>query len=304
MRLLTSSNFDGLVSTILLKEAKMIDSWMFINNKNIYHGAPSTIQKVTLNDVIVNLDYHDGCAAYFNNHSINTEKKSRIIARDDVSSSNVVYDYYVEKYKKLKKYSEVVKVTNKVAEGNLTSEEIMDQDGWLLLALLLDPITGLGRFREFNKGYFELTELLVNHGVNMSIDGLLQLPDIKERVEFYKEHRDLYITNCQNNAKIYGNVVVIDLREEKILYVGNRFLVYDLWKDKSVFVILTKSKLKDVIYVYCGNSILNKEKHINIGGILKKYGGSGNTGYGTCSVSGVNKDEIISELVLDILDGA
>ena len=69
-------------------------------------------------------------------------------------------------------------------------DEILDPTGWVLLNFLMDPRTGLGRFREFRISNYQLMMQLIDVCTAMSIEEILETPDVKERVELYYAHAE------------------------------------------------------------------------------------------------------------------
>ena len=63
-RLLTRSDFDGLVCAILLKELDMLDEIKFVHPKDVQDGKID----VTERDIITNLPFVEGCHLCFDHH--------------------------------------------------------------------------------------------------------------------------------------------------------------------------------------------------------------------------------------------
>ena len=63
-RLLTRSDFDGLVCAILLKELGILGSIEFVHPKDVQDGKIA----VTDNDILTNLPYVPGCHLCFDHH--------------------------------------------------------------------------------------------------------------------------------------------------------------------------------------------------------------------------------------------
>ena len=67
MRLVTRSDFDGLVCGALLKEAGIIDTWMFAHPKDLQDG----LVEINENDCLANVPYVEGCGLWFDLRLIN-----------------------------------------------------------------------------------------------------------------------------------------------------------------------------------------------------------------------------------------
>ena len=95
MRLVTRSDFDGLICAALLKQVKQIDSIQFVHPKDLQDGK----FEVTADDVLTNVPYVPGCGLWFDHHATEIE---RIVGRVEFqgdcwlapSAARVVYDYY------------------------------------------------------------------------------------------------------------------------------------------------------------------------------------------------------------------
>ena len=70
-RLLTRSDFDGLVCAVLLKELDMLGDIKFVHPKDMQDGAID----VTASDILTNVPYVDGCHLCFDHHA---SEESRI----------------------------------------------------------------------------------------------------------------------------------------------------------------------------------------------------------------------------------
>ena len=77
---------------------------------------------------------------------------------------------------------------------------------------------------------------LIDYCLNHSIDEILALPDVKERVDLYFEQQDLFKKQLKSLVKVEGKVAVIDLRNEEVIYAGNRFMVYAMYPDVEISV--------------------------------------------------------------------
>jgi oligoribonuclease NrnB/cAMP/cGMP phosphodiesterase (DHH superfamily) len=71
MRLITRSDFDGLVCAMLFKKMKMIDEMKFVHPKDMQDG----VVEVTANDIIANLPFVEGCGLWFDHHSSEITRK-------------------------------------------------------------------------------------------------------------------------------------------------------------------------------------------------------------------------------------
>ena len=65
MRLLTRSDFDGLMCAVLLKDLNLFDEKLFVHPKDMQDG----LIDVTTNDILVNIPYAPGCGMWFDHHT-------------------------------------------------------------------------------------------------------------------------------------------------------------------------------------------------------------------------------------------
>jgi nanoRNase/pAp phosphatase (c-di-AMP/oligoRNAs hydrolase) len=297
MRLLTRSDFDGLACGALLLYLQMIDDWKFVHPKDIQDG----LVDVTDKDILANIPYVKGCKLWFDHHSSETERLGTRtyfegVSRVAPSCARVIYDYYGGDAK-LGRFARMIEYVDKVDSGNLTRDEILDPKGWVLLGFVMDPRTGLGRFRNFTISNYDLMKKLARACAENNIDEILEMDDVKERLEIYFSQAAMFQEMIKSHAKVEGNAVIVDLRNIDPIYAGNRFLIYTLYPEQniSVWVIDGRDKLNTAITV--GYSILTRGATVNVGRLLYHYGGGGHHQVGTCQVDNDKADGIIREIL-------
>ena len=300
MRLLTRSDFDGLICGVLLKEAGIIESWQFVHPKDMQDG----VIEVTENDVLANVPYVPGCGLWFDHHAseqerLNLQGKFKGDSRPAPSAARVVYDYYGGK-QKFGRFDEMMIAVDKTDSGNLTLEEITKPQGWILLGFIMDPRTGLGRFQDYRISNYNLMEKLIDYCRDLSIDKIIALPDVKERVKRYNEQNELFRKMLQQYTRTEGNVIITDLRGVDVIYTGNRFLIYSLYLDKNISLWLIDGRNKQNCVISLGHSILNRTSKTNVGSLMLKYGGGGHPMVGTCQVPYDDADRVIAEIVAQL----
>jgi len=296
-RLVTRSDFDGLVCAVLLKELDMIDEIKFVHPKDMQDG---TIL-VSENDITTNLPYVPGVHIAFDHHaseSIRVEDKpeNHVIDPDAPSAARVVYDYYggAEAFPNVA--LDMMDAVDKSDSAQFSKDEILNPTGWVLLNYLMDSRTGLGRFKEFRVSNYQLMMQLIDYCRDHSIDDILSLPDVKERVDLYESHDAKHKEQIERCSKVNGNLVVLDLRGEETIYAGNRFMIYALFPDCniSIHVLWGLNKLNTVYAT--GGSITNRTCKTNIGELMLKYGGGGHEAAGTCQVENDDAERVLGEL--------
>lgn len=286
-RLVTRSDFDGLACAMMLKELKLIDEIKFVHPKDMQDGKI----ELTKNDISTNLPYDPRVSLAFDHHESEVDRLKAIETGGKLiidpharSAARVVYDYYGGKKAFPRISDELIEAVDKGDSADFTLEEILDPKGWVLLHFLMDARTGLGRFREFRISNYDLMMELIDYCLEHSIDEILELPDVKERVELYFEQAELFKEQIKRIAKVYGKVVVLDLRNEETIYAGNRFMIYALYPETQISVHVAWGFRKQNTAVMIGKSIINKGSKVNIGDLCLKYGGGGHANAGTCQL--------------------
>jgi len=296
MNLVTRSDFDGLACATVLKEIGLIDTWTFVHPKDLQDG----IVKVTENDVLTNVPYVPGCGMWFDHHSSEKERLSDIEyvgeSRMEKSAARIVYEYYGGK-EKLPHFEEMIAAVDIVDSGEVTLNDILNPSGWVLLGFLMDPRTGLGRFREFRISNYALMEKLIEECRVKNIDEIFADFDIKERVEKYNEQNELFKTMLSEHTKIYENAILTDLRDVSPIYTGNRFLIYAIYPEQNISLWVVDGRNKQNVSIAVGHSTLNRTSNTNVGSLLLKYGGGGHRQVGTCQVPYDDCDKTLKELI-------
>ena len=231
MRLITRSDFDGLACAVFLKEAGIIDSYKFAHPKDLQDG----LIEVTKDDCLANVPFVEGCGLWFDHHSSEQERnaykgKYEGASMSAPSAAHVVYDYYGGR-ERFKGFEDLLEAVDKVDSANLTKEEILNPSSWILLGFIMDPRTGLGRFRNFTISNYQLMEKCIDWCRTMTIDEIMAIPDIKERIDLYNEQTEKFVEMVKAHTVTYGNTIVSDLRGLETIYTGNRFMIYSLYPE-------------------------------------------------------------------------
>jgi nanoRNase/pAp phosphatase (c-di-AMP/oligoRNAs hydrolase) len=297
MRLLTRSDFDGLACGALLGYLGLIDEWKFVHPKDIQDG----LVEATDNDILANIPYIKGCKLWFDHHSSESVRLGHNtyfegVSKPSSSCARVIYEYYGGD-SKLGRFAEMIHYVDKVDSGNLKKDEILDPKGWVLLGFLMDPRTGLGRFREFTISNYDLMKMLAKVCSEKSIDEILNLSDVKERVDLYFQQTDLFVEMIKTHAKPDGNALIVDLREVETIYAGNRFYIYTLFPEQNISIWIVDGRNKTNVAITVGYSIINRTATVDVGALLLSHGGGGHRQVGTCQVNYDEADKIIAEII-------
>ncbi|MEG0778738.1 MAG: exopolyphosphatase [Oscillospiraceae bacterium] len=302
MRLITRSDFDGLVCGSLLKEAGIIDHWKFAHPKDLQDG----IVEINSDDCLANVPYVEGCGLWFDHHSSELERnklagKFNGESRLTPSCARIIYDYYGGN-ERFPHYTDMMDYVDRVDSGNLTADEIQNPTGWILLGFLMDPRTGLGRWREFTISNYQLMERLLDACRTMSIEEILQIPDVQERVEVYFEQAEKFKAMTHAHTRLEGNVIITDLRGVSPIYSGNRFLIYGMYPEQNISAWIVSGKDAKGCSVAVGYSVLNKTATLDVGNLMLEYGGGGHKKVGTCQFSDETMGEKVPELLAKIVN--
>ncbi len=299
-RLVTRSDFDGLVCAMILKEMNIIDDIKFVHPKDVQDGKVD----LTENDITTNLPYDPRVGLAFDHHEselsrIKDEeaKKKWIIDGNAKSAARVVYDYYGGK-KALKRISdELMDAVDKGDSADFSIDEILNPSKWVLLNYVMDPRTGLGRFHDFRVSNYDLMMKLIYECLVKNIDEIMELPDVKERTKLYFEQAELFKAQLKRITKIHGKVAVIDLRNEEIIYAGNRFMVYAMYPEIEISMHVAWGFKKQNTAVMIGKSIVNRNSKFDIGALCLSYGGGGHMNAGTCQLDNDIVDKEIPVMI-------
>jgi nanoRNase/pAp phosphatase (c-di-AMP/oligoRNAs hydrolase) len=296
-RLVTRSDFDGLVCAALLKHLDMLDDVKFVHPKDVQDG------KVELGagDITTNLPYHPGVHIAFDHHHSETLRvegrpANHVIVPGAESAARVVYEHFgaADTFPEI---DELMEAVDKADAAQFTLGEILHPTGWVLLNFLMDPRTGLGRFREFRISNYQLMMQLIDVCTTMSVEEILQTPDVAERVDLYFEHAEQAVEQIKRCATVHGNLVVLDLRDEDVIHPTNRFTIYALFPLCNVSIhVLWGLRQQNTVFA-TGKSIIDRGSRTNIGELMLSYGGGGHEAAGTCQVENEDAVRVLGELV-------
>ncbi len=299
-RLVTRSDMDGLVCAVILKQLDLIDEIKFVHPKDMQDGTIT----ITDNDIITNLPYVKQAHLVFDHHESesirNGEADNYIIIPDAPSAARVVYDYYAKDNDLSSIREDMMIAVDKADSAQFTKEDILNPKRWELLSFLMDSRTGLGRFREFRISNYELMMDLIDYCHHHGIEDIMKLPDVKERVDLFNKYSQEFKDQLQRCSTIHKNLIVLDLRDEEIIYPGNRFMIYAMYPETNISIhVLWGFKKQNTVFA-TGKSIINRTSKTDVGQLMLKYNGGGHNAAGTCQIDNDKCEDVLKELITAI----
>lgn len=296
-RLVTRSDFDGLVCAVLLRQLDIIDEIKFVHPKDMQDG----LIDIGPNDITTNLPYVDGVHIAFDHHLSETirvgQKDNHVIHPTAPSAARVVYDYYGGAVRFPAAWDKMMEEVDKADSAQYSLDDILSPTGWTLLNYIMDARTGLGRFREFRISNYQLMMNLIEYCRNHSIEQILDLPDVRERTDLYFEHEERAKEQIKRCSTVYGNLVVLDLREEETIYACNRFMIYALHPQCNISIHQMWGLKKQNTVFAIGRSILDRGSKTNVGALCLEYGGGGHEKAGTCQVPNDTAAQALQDII-------
>jgi nanoRNase/pAp phosphatase (c-di-AMP/oligoRNAs hydrolase) len=297
-RLVTRSDFDGLVCAAILKELDILEDILFVHPKDMQDGKI----EIGPGDITTNLPYVPGVGICFDHHSsedlrVAERPDNYILSTEAKSAARVVYDHFGGAARLPRISAEMMDAVDKADSADFTREDILQPSGWPLLSFLMDPRTGLGRFREFRISNYQLMMQLIDACTELTVEEILATPDVAERVELYNEHADAAVEQIKRCSEVFGDLVVLDLRAEEIIHPTNRFTLYALFPQCNLSVhVLWGLKQQNTVFAM-GKSILDRSSTVDVGELMLAYGGGGHHAAGTCQVDNDAAARVLGELV-------
>jgi nanoRNase/pAp phosphatase (c-di-AMP/oligoRNAs hydrolase) len=297
-RLVTRSDFDGLVCAALLKQLGMLDDVKFVHPKDVQDGKV----ELSAGDITTNLPYHPAVHLAFDHHHSETVRVqsapvNHVIDAHAESAARVVYDHFGGAATFPGIGADLMEAVDKADAAQFGLDEILEPSGWTLMSFLMDPRTGLGRFRDFRISNYQLMMQLVDACTTMPVEEILATPDVAERVALYRAHAERAKAQIRRCATVHGKLVVLDLRDEPVIHPTNRFTIYALFPQCDISIhVLWGLRQQNTVFA-TGKSILDRSSRVNVGELMLAYGGGGHDAAGTCQVGNDRAETVLAELV-------
>ena len=289
MRLITRSDFDGLACGALLLEAGIVDSWKFAHPKDLQDG----LVEVNENDCLANVPYVE------EHERLALAGKYKGESRVTPSCARIIYEYYGGK-ERFPQFDDLMEAVDKVDSGNLTIDEVLHPTGWILVGYLMDPRTGLGRWRNFTISNYQLMEKLLVACREMTTEEILAMPDIQERIEVYNEQTEKFKEMVTKYTRTEGNVIITDLRGVDPIYTCNRFMIYSMYPEQNISAWIVSGRGGKGCSAAVGYSILNRTSDVNVGSLMLKYNGGGHKAVGTCQFTDENMETELPKMLAEL----
>ena len=104
------------------------------------------------------------------------------LSKEAPSCARVIWEYYGGHKTFPERLEAMMDAVDRSDSANLTVEEIQNPAGWILLSFIMDPRTGLGRYRDYRISNYKLMEDMIEYCRTMSADQILAVSDVQERV--------------------------------------------------------------------------------------------------------------------------
>ena len=310
MRLVTRADFDGLVCGALVTKFESIDDYLFVEPKFMQDGLV-TIRR---GDIITNLPYHPNCTLWFDHHITNTTPdfpKPIMLGQGGFrlapSAARVVFEYYTEianrqqatgnstSPKEIADFLGTARIghlmheADRIDAGKLDQADVVNPQGYVLISMTTD-----GRNAGDQPYWLKVIDLLRD----TSLAETLRDPDIKERCQRIQAEQEMLRKLLLERTIYKGNVIYCDLRGVNQIPDGNRFLIFTLFPKGNIQVkIAHDSQRENTTAISVGYNIFNPTSNVNVGELLKNYGGGGHKVVGSSRVPNDKAEQAIKEIL-------
>jgi hypothetical protein len=320
MRLVTRADFDGLVCGALVTKFEKIDDYLYVEPKFMQDG----LVEIRNGDIITNLPYHPNCTLWFDHHITNTTPNFAtpiILGRGGFrlapSAARVVYEYYlelaakgdlaagsphaatahaaeIEQFLSTPRIQHLMHEVDRVDAGKLAQDDVLNPQGYVLLSMTTD-----GR----NDGDEPYWLKVINRLRDATLEEVLNDPDIKQRCQRIQQEQEKLRKLLLERTRYQGNVIYCDLRGAKEIPDGNRFLVFTLFPKGNIQVkVAHDSQRANTTSISVGYNIFNPTSKVNVGELLKNYGGGGHKVVGSSRVPNDKAEQAIKEILAAVTE--
>ncbi len=311
MRLVTRADFDGLVCGALVTKFEKIDEFLFVEPKFMQDG----LVDIRSGDIITNLPYHPKCTLWFDHHITNTMPdfaQPIILGRGGFrlapSAARVVYEYYTEvgirqlatgnwkvsqdemlSFLNSERMKFLMHDTDRIDAGRLDREDVTNPQGYVLLSMTTD-----GKNAGDEPYWLKIIDLLRD----LTLEEVMGDPEVAQRCQRIRDEQEKLRQLLLQRTTMKRNVIYCDLRGVKEIPDGNRFLVFTLFPKGNIQVkIADDSQRENTTAISVGYNIFNPTSKVNVGELLKKYGGGGHKVVGSSRVPNQRAEQAIKEIL-------
>ncbi len=308
MRLVTRADFDGLVCGALITKFESIDSYLFVEPKFMQDG----LVEIRRGDIIANLPYHPNCTLWFDHHITNTtpDFPKPIMPgkggfRLAPSAARVVCEYYTEtaqlaegaarlSFLNSQRIVYLLQEADRIDAGKLTTEDVLNPQGYVLVSMTTD-----GKRAEDEPYWLRVIRLLRD----ATVEELMKDAEVARRCQQVLDDQEKLRAILLERTTMKGNVIYCDLRGIKDIPDGNRFLIFTLFPQGNIQVkVEDDSQRENTTAISVGYNIFNPTSNVNVGELLKNYGGGGHKVVGSSRVPNDRAEQAIKEIVEAVMD--
>lgn len=318
MRLVTRADFDGLVCGALVTKFEPVDEYLFVEPKFMQDGQV----EIRRGDIITNLPYHPNCTLWFDHHVTNTTPNfpQPIVLgqggfRLAPSAARVVCEYYTElgtrgeatgnskilsedilSFLSTGRMTYLLHEADRIDAGKLEKEDVLDPQGYVLISMTTD-----GRNSGDEPYWLKVIDLLRDK----TLEETLNDPDVERRCQKIRDEQKKLRKLLLERAELRRNVIYVDLRSVKEIPDGNRFLIFTLFPQGNIQVKVTHDTQREkTTAISVGYNIFNPTSTVNVGALLKNYGGGGHKVVGSSRVPDDGAEQAIKEILEAVTEKA
>jgi hypothetical protein len=273
-------------------------------------------------DIITNLPYHPNCTLWFDHHITNTTPnfpQPIVLGKGGFrlapSAARVVCEYYTElgnrqqatgnskirpeeilSFLDTERMKYLLHEADRIDAGKLEKEDVLDPQGYVLISMTTD-----GR----NAGDEPYWLKIINLLRDKTLEDTLEDRDVKRRCQQIRDEQEKLRKLLLERADLRGNVIYVDLRGIKNIPDGNRFLIFTLFPKGNIQVKVTHdSQRENTTAISVGYNIFNPTSNVNVGELLKNYGGGGHRVVGSSRVPNDKAEQAIKEILEAVTEKA
>jgi hypothetical protein len=290
--ILARADFDGLVGSLLLSQHRRIAEARFVSAQDIADGT----LPVDAGHILIDLPWKEAAYEVWDHRARREVPANMVLDSGLPSTSRVIWEHFGGQEAFPQISEGLIAAVDKFASAGYSRNDIESPEGWELLSFLLDTQTGLLRLQEFRLSGARLFAELLAFLPGRTADEVLVHPDVAERVALYREEAPLCAEQLRRCSQLQGKFVLLDLRSEPELHAGNRYRIYALYPEASLSLQLTWGFLRETVILSMGRSIVDRTSTVDVGALMRQFGGGGHAGAGKCQVPVAKLEETLAAI--------